>query len=195
MMRSTCCGVRVARAQLWWPRARWAPTIIAAEVGRRGELQGGRRLETQRAQRCLRRGHWWEIYQRRGAESAWKSRSTFRTKTSRPPRRPSSNHERWWRRRRAGFWPTDRRRAPGSSADPGATPAARPRSSTRQRPGRLGNWDIDIWGQIRRTTESNGASAQASAAALAGGAPVRAGGARDRLLRAARPGPAAEDSG
>src|SRR6202000_2161630 len=29
------------------------------------------------------------------------------------------------------------------------------------------NWDIDIWGRIRRTTESNVASAQASSAALA----------------------------
>jgi len=45
---------------------------------------------------------------------------------------------------RAGFWPTV-----GVSA------------------GISGNWSLDIWGQVRRTTESNRASAQASAATLA----------------------------
>jgi len=30
-----------------------------------------------------------------------------------------------------------------------------------------GSWDIDVWGQIRRSTESNRASMQASEAALA----------------------------
>ena len=63
---------------------------------------------------------------------------------------------------RAGFWPSV------------GVSAARQRGSTDGGPTRTtdsagisANWDLDIWGQIRRTTESNRASAQASAAALA----------------------------
>jgi len=63
---------------------------------------------------------------------------------------------------RAGFWPTI------------GVSAARERSAVAGAPARItdsagisANWDLDIWGQIRRTTESNRASAQASAAALA----------------------------
>jgi NodT family efflux transporter outer membrane factor (OMF) lipoprotein len=63
---------------------------------------------------------------------------------------------------RAGFWPTI-----GVSAgrQRGATGGAAAR--TTDSAGISGSWDLDIWGQIRRTTESNRASAQASAAALA----------------------------
>ena len=43
-----------------------------------------------------------------------------------------------------------------------------PRTSTLDSVGLSANWTLDIWGQIRRTVESNKASAQSSAAALAG---------------------------
>ena len=63
---------------------------------------------------------------------------------------------------KAGFWPT---------VD---VSAGRQRGSVRGGPtvttdsaGISGNWSLDIWGQVRRTTESNRASAQASAATLA----------------------------
>jgi NodT family efflux transporter outer membrane factor (OMF) lipoprotein len=63
---------------------------------------------------------------------------------------------------KAGFWPT---------VD---VSAGRQRGSARGGPtvttdsaGISGNWSLDIWGQVRRTTESNRASAQASAATLA----------------------------
>jgi NodT family efflux transporter outer membrane factor (OMF) lipoprotein len=64
---------------------------------------------------------------------------------------------------RAGFWPTIAAsvgRQRGSTLSSGVT-------QTNDSAGVSGNWDLDIWGQIRRTTESERASAQSSAAALA----------------------------
>ncbi|MDB6082655.1 MAG: efflux transporter outer rane subunit [Gammaproteobacteria bacterium] len=63
---------------------------------------------------------------------------------------------------RAGFWPTI-----GASvgAQRGKTGTIPPRTTVDA--GVTGNWTLDIWGQIRRSVESNRASAQAGAAALA----------------------------
>ena len=79
---------------------------------------------------------------------------------------------------RAGFWPTiaasfgAQRSAQGAPAQltggagvPLATTLSR--SQTTYTAGVSGNWDLDIWGRIRRTTESDVASAQATHAALA----------------------------
>jgi NodT family efflux transporter outer membrane factor (OMF) lipoprotein len=63
---------------------------------------------------------------------------------------------------RAGFWPTVGVSAGRQRSAIGGAPA-----QTTDSAGISGSWDLDIWGQIRRTTESNRASAQASAAALA----------------------------
>jgi len=63
---------------------------------------------------------------------------------------------------RAGFWPTV---AASVGAQRGAT-GALPTQTTVDA-GVTGNWTLDIWGQIRRSVESDRASAQASAAALA----------------------------
>jgi NodT family efflux transporter outer membrane factor (OMF) lipoprotein len=63
---------------------------------------------------------------------------------------------------RAGFWPT---LSAGVGAARGATGAAPARTTVSATAS--GNWTLDIWGQIRRTVESDRASAQASAAALA----------------------------
>ncbi len=66
---------------------------------------------------------------------------------------------------RAGFWPT----IGGSvSSQRGAQGALSTTPRTTDSAGISAAWDLDIWGMIRRTTESNRASAQASAAALAG---------------------------
>jgi NodT family efflux transporter outer membrane factor (OMF) lipoprotein len=67
---------------------------------------------------------------------------------------------------RAGFWPT---LAASVGAERGGAGAGQSRSGTRTTisAGVSGTWTLDIWGQIRRTVESNRASAQASAAALA----------------------------
>jgi NodT family efflux transporter outer membrane factor (OMF) lipoprotein len=76
---------------------------------------------------------------------------------------------------RAGFWPTiaaslgaQRQGQPveltNASGAPIGTTTHTQNSVTA---GVSANWDIDIWGRIRRTTESNVASAQANSAALA----------------------------
>src|ERR1700722_18238883 len=85
---------------------------------------------------------------------------------------------------RAGFWPTiaasaSRDQTGGRSGatiingagvpttTTGAGSTAASRSQITNSAGVSANWDLDIWGQIRRTVETNRASAQASAAALA----------------------------
>ncbi|HEX3604009.1 MAG TPA: efflux transporter outer membrane subunit [Steroidobacteraceae bacterium] len=79
---------------------------------------------------------------------------------------------------RAGFWPTiaaslgmQREGAPVGASNITGVPIGGSGSSTRTQNtftgGVSANWDIDIWGKIRRNTESNVASAQASSAALA----------------------------
>jgi NodT family efflux transporter outer membrane factor (OMF) lipoprotein len=64
---------------------------------------------------------------------------------------------------RAGFWPTVSASVGTQSGASGAVPT----THTTVDAGATGNWTLDIWGQIRRSVESNRASAQASAAALA----------------------------
>ena len=63
---------------------------------------------------------------------------------------------------RAGFWPTV---GVNAGKQRGSTDGGR--TLTTDSAGVSANWDLDIWGQIRRSTESNRASAQSSAAALA----------------------------
>ena len=64
---------------------------------------------------------------------------------------------------RAGLWPSI---SAFFQAQRGAQ-ATLPVSHTSYSAGISGNWDVDIWGGIRRNVESNRASAQASSAALA----------------------------
>jgi NodT family efflux transporter outer membrane factor (OMF) lipoprotein len=78
---------------------------------------------------------------------------------------------------RAGFWPTIAATFSGQRGQQGVPAATNnglslPNSSltgarTTYAAGVSGSWDLDIWGQIRRTVESDRASAQASSAALA----------------------------
>jgi NodT family efflux transporter outer membrane factor (OMF) lipoprotein len=63
---------------------------------------------------------------------------------------------------RAGFWPSIAAAVGPQRTAIGSGPAA-----TTVTAGVTANWTLDIWGQIRRSVESNRASAQASAAALA----------------------------
>ncbi len=79
----------------------------------------------------------------------------------------------------AGFWPTvaanlSRLRASGRGGASTVTTngvttviSTGASTSTAYSTGVSANWSLDIWGQIRRTVESDRASAQASAAALA----------------------------
>jgi NodT family efflux transporter outer membrane factor (OMF) lipoprotein len=76
---------------------------------------------------------------------------------------------------RAGFWPTiaasvgaTREGGNGIATNAAGIPVGTTgRTQNVVSAGVNANWDIDIWGRIRRTTESNVASAQASSAALA----------------------------
>jgi len=63
---------------------------------------------------------------------------------------------------RAGFWPTIAASVGTQRGAIGTAPAQTSAAATAS-----GNWTLDIWGQIRRTVESDRASAQASVAALA----------------------------
>ena len=62
----------------------------------------------------------------------------------------------------AGFWPSINAGAGLQRGSIDGVPARQTVSATLS-----GDWTLDIWGQIRRTVESDKASAQASAAALA----------------------------
>ena len=85
---------------------------------------------------------------------------------------------------RAGFWPTVSGSAArirsessagsfttlptgGNGASTGSTVISARSTTTTYSAGVTADWTLDIWGQIRRTVESDKASAQASAAALA----------------------------
>ncbi|HZE42704.1 MAG TPA: TolC family protein, partial [Steroidobacteraceae bacterium] len=75
---------------------------------------------------------------------------------------------------RAGFWPTiaaslgmQRQGQPGGTTNSAGVLTSTTRTDNTYTAGVSANWDIDIWGRIRRNTESNVASAQASSAALA----------------------------
>ncbi|MDP9014390.1 MAG: efflux transporter outer membrane subunit [Pseudomonadota bacterium] len=63
---------------------------------------------------------------------------------------------------RAGFWPTVSASVGAQRGATGTAPARTTVDATA-----TGSWTLDIWGQIRRTVESDRASAQSSAAALA----------------------------
>jgi NodT family efflux transporter outer membrane factor (OMF) lipoprotein len=65
----------------------------------------------------------------------------------------------------AGFWPSitaNASRQRGNQVPGGTTPVI------SNSAGIAGNWEIDVWGQLRRTLENSKTSAQATAAALAG---------------------------
>jgi len=66
------------------------------------------------------------------------------------------------RQAQAGFWPSV-----SANASRIRTVTADTHPETVTSAGISGNWDIDLWGQIRRSTESDRASMQASEAALA----------------------------
>jgi NodT family efflux transporter outer membrane factor (OMF) lipoprotein len=67
---------------------------------------------------------------------------------------------------RAGFWPTIAASVGRQRGSANAYPFTTTTLTTNS-VGVTGSWNLDIWGEIRRTTESDVASAQSSAAALA----------------------------
>jgi NodT family efflux transporter outer membrane factor (OMF) lipoprotein len=110
---------------------------------------------------ALNRGPWWEIYNDE-ALNRLEVRIDISNENVKAAAAAFDQARAFVAQARAGFWPTV---SAGVSRQRGATGTARSRITDSA--GLSANWDLDIWGRIRRTTESNRASAQASAAALA----------------------------
>src|SRR5271155_1853501 len=109
----------------------------------------------------LSRGPWWEIF-KDDALNQLEVRIDISNENVKAAAAAYDQARALVAQTRAGFWPTvgvNAGRARGST-DGGPT-------RTFDSAGVSASWDLDIWGQIRRNTESNRASAQSSAAALA----------------------------
>jgi NodT family efflux transporter outer membrane factor (OMF) lipoprotein len=110
---------------------------------------------------ALSRGPWWEIYND-DALNQLEVRIDISNENVKAAAAAFDQARALVAQARAGFWPTVGVSAGRQRGAVGGAPA-----QTTETAGASVNWDLDIWGQIRRTTESNRASAQASAAALA----------------------------
>jgi NodT family efflux transporter outer membrane factor (OMF) lipoprotein len=124
----------------------------------------------------LTRGPWWEIYNDPDLNQL-EARIDISNENVKAAAAAFDQARALVAQARAGFWPTIAASAsrdhtgsgaPATAAGGAAQPAATStRGSITNSAGVSANWDLDVWGQIRRTVESNRASAQASAAALA----------------------------
>ncbi len=107
------------------------------------------------------RGPWWEVY-KDDALNQLEVRIDISNENVKAAAAAFAQARALVAQARAGYWPTV-----GVSAGRQRGAAAGGPTLTTDSAGVSGNWDLDIWGRIRRSTESNRASAQASAAALA----------------------------
>jgi NodT family efflux transporter outer membrane factor (OMF) lipoprotein len=110
---------------------------------------------------AISRGPWWEIF-RDDALSQLEIRINISNENVKAAAAAFDQARALVAQARAGFWPTVGVSAARTYVAAGGQPTRITDSA-----GISGNWYLDIWGQIRRATESNRASAQASAAALA----------------------------
>jgi NodT family efflux transporter outer membrane factor (OMF) lipoprotein len=110
---------------------------------------------------ALSRGPWWEIY-KDDALSQLEIRIDISNENVKAAAAAFDQARALVAQARAGFWPTLSASVGRQRGANGALPV-----HTTDTAGLSANWDLDIWGQIRRNTESNRASAQAGAAALA----------------------------
>lgn len=111
---------------------------------------------------ALDRGPWWEIF-RDDALSQLETRIDISNQNVKAAAAAYEESRALLSQARAGFWPTIS--ASGSRV---RTVQGNSRPQTLNTLGASATWDIDIWGSIRRASESSHASEQASAAALAG---------------------------
>jgi NodT family efflux transporter outer membrane factor (OMF) lipoprotein len=107
------------------------------------------------------RGPWWEIF-KDDALSELEARVDISNQNVKAAAAAFEQARALVAQARAGFWPTVGISAGQQRGAVGGAPARTTASA-----GVSANWALDIWGQIRRTAESDQASAQASAAALA----------------------------
>jgi NodT family efflux transporter outer membrane factor (OMF) lipoprotein len=125
---------------------------------------------------ALSHGHWWEIYGD-DALNQLEARIDISNENVKAAAAAYDQARALVAQARAGFWPTiaasvSRQRGGTGTPTTFTNAAGLPITTTSRSPitnsaGLSATWDLDIWGRIRRTTESNRASAQAGAAALA----------------------------
>src|SRR5579872_101553 len=110
---------------------------------------------------ALNRGPWWEIYHDE-VLNALEARIDISNQNVRAAAAAVEEARALVRQAQAGLWPSV---SASGSRERSVTGTEKPR--TLNSAGLAANWDIDLWGQIRRSTEGERASAQASEAALA----------------------------
>jgi len=128
----------------------------------------------------LNRGPWWEIF-KDDALNQLEVRIDISNENVKAAAAAYDQARALVSQARAGFWPTITGNASHLKSGSGAKATTTtinsggsgvPISTTSRSPitdsaGLSASWDLDIWGKIRRTTESDRASAQSTAAALA----------------------------
>jgi NodT family efflux transporter outer membrane factor (OMF) lipoprotein len=108
----------------------------------------------------LTRGHWWEIF-KDDALNQLEVKIDISNENVKAAAAAFDQARALVAQARAGYWPTIGATAGRQRGSEFAAPA-----QTTDSVGVSGNWTLDIWGQVRRTVESDRASAQSSAAAL-----------------------------
>ena len=112
---------------------------------------------------ALNRGPWWEIYHD-DVLNQLESQIEISNENVKAAAAAYEESVALLSQARAGYWPTVSVNASRQRTVTGAPP---PRTQTLNTLGARGDWTVDVWGQIRRSTESSRANAQASEAALA----------------------------
>jgi NodT family efflux transporter outer membrane factor (OMF) lipoprotein len=127
---------------------------------------------------AINRGPWWDIYKDEVLDQL-EAKINISNQNVKAAVAAYDQAQALVRQAQAGYWPTvaasaTRLRGAGRSGGGsgvttnGITTVTQGSSTVNSNSvGVSANWTLDIWGQIRRTVESNRASAQASAAALA----------------------------
>jgi NodT family efflux transporter outer membrane factor (OMF) lipoprotein len=125
---------------------------------------------------ALSRGPWWEIFND-PVLNQLEVRINFSNENVKAAAAAFDQARALVAQARAGFWPSITANVSRLKGEEGATTttlnaagqpvSTRAHSSITNSAGISGSWNLDIWGKIRRTTESDRASAQSSAAALA----------------------------
>lgn len=168
--RALCvlCGAALATACAVGPDYHRPPVDTAANFKEAGDWKPSEPNDV------LSRGPWWKIFND-DALSELEAQIDISNQNVKAAEAAFEQSRALVAQARAGFWPTiaaslgaQRQGSPIEVTNAAGVPiGTATRTQNTVTAGLTANWDIDIWGRIRRNTESNVASAQASAAALA----------------------------
>ena len=109
----------------------------------------------------LNRGPWWQIYHDEMLDQL-ERQVDLSNENIKAAAAAVEQAQALVKQAQAGFWPTVT-----ANASRNRTGAGTVSPQTADRLGASASWTVDLWGQLRRTAESNKASAQVSVAALA----------------------------